>query len=103
MIKRLGEVHDLIKPWHVYMKLSKDVIISSAIVQEEYSLEMPNSLIIVEEAEMIKMVLPIHIEDKKIVLEEDLIEKVKFIREQIECQLGKGKSCLIIVRSWKSP
>lgn len=64
---------------------------------------MPSSPIIVEDTEMIKMVLPIHIEDKKIVLEEDLMEKVKFIREHIECQLGKGKSCLIIVHSWKSP
>ena len=51
---------------------------------------------------MIKMVLPIHIEDKKIRLEEDLIEKVKFVGECIEGQLGKGKSYLIVVRSWKS-
>ena len=49
---------------------------------------------------MIEMVLPIRL--KKIVLEEDLIKKVKFIREGIEHQLGKGKSYLIIVRSWKS-
>ena len=31
----------------------------------------------VEETEMIDMLLPIHIEDKKIMLEEDLIENVK--------------------------
>ena len=68
----------------------------------------PNSMIEivpqnqVEEVEMIEMVLPIHIEDKKIVLEEDLIENVKFIGERIERQLRKGKSYLIVVRSWKS-
>ena len=45
------------------------------------------------------MVLPIHIEDKKVLLEEYLIKKVKFIGECIERQLGKGKSYLIIVRS----
>ena len=56
----------------------------------------------VEEAEMIEMVLPIHIEDKKIVLKEDLIEKVKFIRERIERQSGKGKSYLIVVHFLKS-
>lgn len=48
---------------------------------------------------MIEMVLPIHIEEKKIVLEEDLVEKVKLIGERIERQLGKCKSYLIIVRS----
>ena len=56
----------------------------------------------VEEAEMIEMVLPIHIEDKKIVLKEDLIEKVKIIGERIKRQLRKSKSYLIDVRSWKS-
>lgn len=53
----------------------------------------------VEEVEMIVMVLPIHIEEKKIVLEENLIENVKFIGERIERELGKGKSYLIVVRS----
>ena len=50
---------------------------------------------------MIEMVLPIHIEDKKIVLEKDLIEKVKTIGKRIERQLGKCKTYLIIARSWK--
>ena len=48
------------------------------------------------------MVLPIHFEEKKIVLEKDLVENVKLIGERIERQLRKGKSYLIIVRSWKS-
>lgn len=47
------------------------------------------------------MVLPIHIEDKNIVLEKDLIEKVKTIGKRIEQQLRKCKSYLIIARSWK--
>ena len=51
---------------------------------------------------MIEMVLPIHIEDKKILLEEDLIAKVKLIGERIERQLEKGKSYLIVIRSRKS-
>lgn len=38
----------------------------------------------VEEVEIINMVLPIHIEDEKVVLKEDLIEKVKFVGEHIE-------------------
>ena len=38
----------------------------------------------VEEVEMINMVLSIHIKDKKVVLEENLIEKVKFVGEHIE-------------------
>ena len=54
------------------------------------------------QVEEVEMVLPIHIEDKKIVLEEDLIEKVKFIEERIDRELGKGKSYLIVVHSWKS-
>ena len=56
----------------------------------------------VEEVEIIEMVLPIHIEEKKIVLEDDLIERVKLIEERIERQLGKGKSYFIIVCSQKS-
>lgn len=44
----------------------------------------------VEDTEIIDIVLPIHIEDKKVVLEEDLIIKVKFVREHIKRQLGKG-------------
>ena len=48
---------------------------------------------------MIKMVLSLHIKDKKVVLERDLIEKVKFIGKRIEQQLGKGKSYLTVVRS----
>ena len=65
----------------------------------------PNSMIEdvkqnqVEEVEIIKMVLLIHIEKKKIVLEDDFIENVKFIKERIEQQLGKGKSYLIIICS----
>lgn len=55
----------------------------------------------VEEAEMIEMVLFIHIEDKKVVLEEDLIENVKLVGERIERQCGKGKIYLIIIHSWK--
>ena len=51
---------------------------------------------------MIKMVLSLHIKDKKVVLERDLIEKVKFIGKRIDRQLGKGKSYLTVVRSWKS-
>lgn len=38
----------------------------------------------VEEVEMINMVLPIHIEDKKVVLAENLIENVKFVGEHTE-------------------
>ena len=38
----------------------------------------------VEEAKMIEMFLPIYIEDKEIVLEEDLIEKMKFIGKYID-------------------
>ena len=53
----------------------------------------------VEEAEMIEMVPPIHIEEKKVVLEEDLIEKLKFVQEHIERRLGKDKSYSIVVRS----
>ena len=56
----------------------------------------------VELPKVIEIVLPIHIEGKKIVLEEDLIVKVKLIGERIERQLGKGKSYLIIICSWKS-
>ena len=56
----------------------------------------------VEEAEMIEMVLPIYIEDKEIVLKEDLIENVKLVGEHIERRIGKGKINLIIVCSWKS-
>lgn len=56
----------------------------------------------VEEAEMIEMVLFIHIEDKKVVLEEDLIENVKLVGERIERQCGKGKIYLIVIHSWKS-
>ena len=56
----------------------------------------------VEEAEMIEMFLPIYIEDKEIVLEEDLIENVKLVRERIERRLGNRKIYLIIVCSWKS-
>ena len=56
----------------------------------------------VEEAEIIEMVILIHIEDMKVVLEEDLIEKVKFIREHIEHQLRKDKSYLIVICCWKS-
>ena len=56
----------------------------------------------VKEHRIFEMVLPIHIEEKKIALEEDLIENVKFIGECIECQLGKGKSYLITTHSWKS-
>lgn len=57
----------------------------------------------VEEVEMIAMVLPIHIEEKKTVLEKDLIENVKFIGERIKRELGKDRSYLIVVHSWKSP
>ena len=51
---------------------------------------------------MIEMVRSIHIEDKKIVLKEVLIGKMKLIGERIERQLRKGKSYLIIARSWRS-
>ena len=45
------------------------------------------------------MVLSLHIKDKKVVFERDLIEKVKFIGKRIERRLGKGKSYLTVVRS----
>ena len=48
------------------------------------------------------MVLVIHIKDNEGVLEADLIEKVKFVGENFEQQLGKTKSYLIIVHFWKS-
>ena len=71
------------------------------------SIELNNTVKVVqqnqvEEDEMIGIVLPIHIKDKKVRLEEDLIEKVKFVGECIEQQLGKSKSYLIIVHFLKS-
>lgn len=38
----------------------------------------------IEDAEMINMVLPIHIEDKKVMLEEDLVKKVKLVGEHVK-------------------
>lgn len=58
--------------------------------------------LLVEEPKMIKIILPIHIEEKNILLKEDLIEKIKLFGKHIECLLGKSKIYLIIVRSWKS-
>lgn len=38
----------------------------------------------IEDAEIINMVLPIYIEDKKVMLEEDLVKKVKLVREHVK-------------------
>lgn len=72
-------------------------------MEEANSLEMPkDEKNQVEEAEMIKMVLPIHINDTKILLEEDLIEKIKLIREHIERDLAKDLRGLEVIHSYKT-
>ena len=56
----------------------------------------------VVQAEMINMVLPIAIEDKKVILEEDMVEKIKLVGECIEQTLEEDKCYSLVVHSWKS-
>ena len=138
VIKRLDEIKDLIKQWHVSMKVPKIIPMSLLIVEEKDSYEIleektgiedediidlyeifkeevqptldlniePNNVIefakqnqVAETPTMINIIMPIHVEDNKVILEEGLDTKIKFIGENIEQDLvknlrGLGLICL---------
>ena len=50
---------------------------------------------------MIYMIMPTHFDDKKVILEEDLVVKIKFISETIEQDLTKDLTVLEVIYSHK--
>ena len=55
-----------------------------------------------ENSTMIDMIIPIHIEDEKVIFEEDLAVKIKFFGENIEQNLAKYFRGLEVILSYKT-
>lgn len=51
---------------------------------------------------LIDMIMLIHVEDKKIILEENLAKKINLIGEIIEQDLVKDLRCLTLIHSYKT-
>lgn len=88
------------------MTLSNQVDNKSIILQKDYAkiinFEVKDNLIIPKDQKLVGMVMAIHIEDKKVVLEEELVEKIKFNREYINQRMEKVKRELLMVCFYKS-